>query len=284
MHAAPRRFTGYGFDLKFEHHAELLARRPKVDWVEVISDRFLTRGEHRRLPLLEQVRAAYPLALHGVGMSLGSAEPLDRAYLRALRELVRAVDPVYVSDHLAWSSFAGSELDLMPLPWTEEVLAHVAARVREAQDFLGCRLLVENPSSYLALCGSTMRECDFLAALAERADCGILLDVNNVYVTATNHGFDAGEYVRALPPERVEQMHVAGHDDAGDLLLDTHRGPVPEPVWDLYRLAVEHCGPRATIVEWDTDVPALDVLVAEAQRSATMAARARGPAPLRRAA
>ncbi len=265
-----RDFTGHGIDLRPEHYHDLLEQRPELDWVEVISDRFLQRLEHRRTDVLERVRGHYPVSLHGVGLSIGSADPLDRDYLARLKTLADRIEPVWVSDHLAWSSFAASDLDLLPLPFTAETLAHVVARVRDVQDLLGRRLLLENPSSYLSYACSTMGEAEFLGAVAEQADCGILLDVNNVLVSARNVGFDPHEYLRALPRARVLQIHLAGHQDVGDFLVDTHQGPVPDPVWSLYREALTLFGRVATVVEWDTGVPALDVLVAEAARSARL--------------
>lgn len=263
---------GYGIDLRPEHYDALLETLPAIDWIEVISDRFMQDIEQRRLDVLERVRAHYPVALHGVGLSLGSVDPLDTGYLARLKTLAETVDAVCVSDHLAWSSFAGTELDLLPLPYTEEALRHVVERVRRAQDQLGRRILLENPSSYVSFSASTMSEWEFLAAVAHEADCGILLDLNNVHVSARNHGFAALEYVRALPPGRVCQLHLAGHRDLGDVLVDTHEGPVPPAVWELYRECLRWHGPVPTIIEWDTGVPALDVLVSEALQSARIAA------------
>jgi len=214
-----------------------------------------------------------PSVLHGASLSLGSTDPLNGTYLRELAALTRRFEPAWVSDHLSWGSIGGHYAhDLLPLPCTEEALAHVVARVRAVQDRLDRQILVENVSSYLTFAHSVMPEWEFLTELAERADCGILLDVDNVYVSAANHGFRAEEYVRALPPERIGQIHLAGHTDKGTHLLDTHEGHVSAAVWELYRLAIRHCGPVSTLVEWDEGVPEFGVLRAEAECARTVEA------------
>jgi uncharacterized protein len=265
---APRPHHGHGIDLRPEHYQSLLEAPLEMDWVEVISERFLGTRGGIRLDVLERVRREVPVSLHGTTMSVGSVDPLDRDYLGALKALADRIEPVWVSDHLAWSSFGGADLDLFPLPYTEESLDHVVARVVAIQEALGRTFLLENPSSYVAFRSSAIPECDFLAAVAQRADCGILLDVNNVYVSARNLGFDPGEYLSAIPPDRVHEIHLAGHRDLGGLLADTHEGPVPSAVWELYREAVRRFGPVPTIVEWDTAVPELDTMVAESRRAA----------------
>ena len=267
---------GHGIGLRTEHYAEVLETNPPVDWFEVISDNFMVPGGNPRR-VLRAVRERWPVVLHGVSLSLGSADPLDTRYLDALAALAREIEPAIVSDHLCWSSHGGAYAhDLLPLPFTEEALAHVARRVLRVQDRLQRQILVENVSSYLTYAHSTIPEWEFLAALAARADCGILLDVNNVYVSACNHGFDAATYITAIPPARVGQLHLAGHTDKGTHLLDTHLGPVPDPVWDLYRLALRHCGSVSTLVEWDEEVPELTVVVAEAERARTIATEVLG--------
>jgi uncharacterized protein len=268
-----RAFHGHGIDLKPEHSGRFLDETPPVDWVEVISERFLNVRGGAQAQVLERVRSNFPVTLHGVGLSLGSVDPLDGAYLKSLRALADRVEPVFVSDHLAWASMNGTEMDLMPLPHTEEALDHVVGRVQQVQDLLGRRLLLENPSSYVRLRGSTMAEWEFLAAVACRADCGILLDVNNVYVSSRNHGFAPLDYLDGLPADRVLQIHLAGHRDLGDVVVDTHEGPVPDCVWDLYAQAVARFGAVPTIVEWDTGVPPLEVMVAESARAAALEAR-----------
>jgi len=246
-----------------------------VSWVEVISERFLDVRGGLRLEVLDRVRGERPLALHGTSLSIGSVDPLDESYLARLRALVDRVQPVWVSDHLAWSSLDGRELELLPLPYTEECLQHVIRRVAAVQDRLGATpLLLENPASYLEFSASTMPEWEFLAAVARASGCGILLDVNNLSVSASNHGFDPADYLSGLPADRVWEIHLAGHRRSGALVIDTHEGPVPEGVWTLYVDAVRHFGAVSTIVEWDTGVPPLEVLVAQSSRAAALEGRA----------
>ncbi len=267
---------GFGVGLRPVHYDSVIDAPRQVDWFEVITENYLdTSG--RPLWVLERVRRDYPIALHGVGLSIGSVDPLDHAYLRRLRSLVRRIDPVLVTDHLCWTGVDGHHLfDLLPLPYTEEALKHVAARVRAVQEILGRRILLENPSTYIAFRHSTMREWEFLAAVAAEADCGILLDVNNVYVSAFNHGFDPQEYMDAIPPERVGQFHLAGYTDMEDYLFDTHSCPVSGGVWELYAHAVRRFGPVSTIVEWDADIPPFSVVVGEARQAKTIAQRVYG--------
>jgi uncharacterized protein (UPF0276 family) len=224
---------------------------------------------------LRAARERHPVVLHGVSMSLGSMDPLDDRYLEALAALAREVQPAWISDHLCWSSFGGhSAHDLWPLPYTEEALEHVAARIARVQERLGRRILVENVSSYVTFRHSTLSEWEFLAALAERADCGLLLDINNVFVSARNHGFDPIAFIDGVPPARVGQYHLAGHSDKGTHLLDTHDHPVCDEVWALFRHAVRRLGAHATLLERDDDIPSLDELCAEARRAADVAAGA----------
>jgi uncharacterized protein (UPF0276 family) len=238
----------------------------------VHSENYLGGG--RPLAVLEAQRAERPVSLHGVGLSLGSAGPLDRDHLSRLAALVRRVEPALVSEHLSWSIAGGSYLnDLLPLPYTEEALATFSAHVGEMQDALARQVLIENPSSYLTYAHSTIPEWEFLAAVVARSGCGLLLDVNNVHVSAHNHGFDAGRYLVALPAAAVQEIHLAGHArrrvGAVELLIDDHGSAVPPPVWALYDAALAHCGPVPTLIEWDTDVPDLAVLLAEAAKAAT---------------
>jgi len=231
----------------------------------VISENFMIPGG-RPLAVLERARAIAPLVLHGVSLSLGSTDPLSETYLAELGALIDRVEPAWVSDHLCWGSIGGHYAhDLLPLPYTEEALRHVVERVRRVQDRLRRQILVENVSSYLTFHHSSVPEWEFLAAVAERADCGILLDVNNVYVSSVNHGFDAATYVAAMPGSRVGQIHLAGHSDKGTHLLDTHDGHVVPAVWDLYRLALQRFGRVSTLIEWDDRIPGWDVLCAEAE-------------------
>jgi len=258
---------GFGVGLRAEHYEDVLAGSQGADWFEAITENYIdTKG--RPLAVLESVRRDYPLALHGVALSIGSADPLDRRYLKALRDLVDRTEPALISDHLCWSSVDGRALfDLLPLPLTEECLAHVAERVRIVQDFLGRRILLENPSSYLGWSASTIPEAEFLSELAERADCGLLLDVNNVHVSAVNLGFDAVAYLDTIPVHRVGQIHLAGFSDMGTHLFDTHSRPVSDEVWELYRYALERIGPVASMVEWDDEIPVWSRLVEELDRA-----------------
>lgn len=263
---------GYGVGLRPPHYGQVLETRPAIDWFEVISENFLVAGG-RPLRVLDGVRAHYPVVLHGVSLSIGSTDPLDCDYLARLRALAERIEAAWISDHLCWTGVGGRNLhDLLPLPYTEEALAHVAERVQRVQDALGRRIALENVSSYVSFCDSALSEWDFLAAVAERADCAILLDVNNVFVSAFNHGFDAHDYLDSVPVERVVQFHLAGHSDHGTHLLDTHDHPVCDAVWELYAAAVRRFGPLPTLIEWDDHIPAFERLHAEAQRAAAVAA------------
>jgi uncharacterized protein (UPF0276 family) len=260
-------FLGHGVGLRPAHFPRLGDGTLRVDWFEAISENYMIAGG-RPLAALEQARALAPLVLHGVSLSIGSTDPLDEAYLDALARLIERVEPAWISDHLCWSSVGGRHAhDLLPLPYTEEALAHVVGRIVAVQARLGRRILIENVSSYLTYTHSTIPEWEFLAAVAEGADCGLLLDVNNVYVSAKNHGFRPDAYLAGLPPARVGQIHLAGHTDMGAYLFDTHDGPVIEPVWDIYREAVRRFGRVSTLVEWDDHIPALEVVCAEAERA-----------------
>ncbi len=257
-----------GIGLRAPHYHDLLDARPDVGWLEVHSENYFGDGG-APLHYLERARELYPISLHGVGLSLGSTDPLNRTHLARLKRLIARIEPGLVSEHLCWSSNEGRYLnDLLPLPYTEEALAHSAARIGEVQDFLGRQILIENLSSYVQYTHSTISEWEFLAAVAQRADCGLLFDVNNVYVSARNHGFDPLTYLRAVPAARVQEIHLAGHSvkrhDDGEILIDTHNARVSDPVWALYRETVTHLGARPTLIEWDSDLPALDVLVDEA--------------------
>ncbi len=268
---------GRGLGLRREHYQQVVEARPAVDWFEVITENFMVAGGNPRR-VLEAVREDYPIVLHGVSLSIGSTDPLDEAYLDGVDALARAVEPAWISDHLSWGTAHGVNAhDLLPLPYTEEALAHVARRVARVQERLGRRILLENPSSYLQLDGD-MTECEFLAELARRADCGILLDVNNVFVSAHNHGWDAGAYLAALPAARVGQIHLAGHSADGELLIDTHDGYVCDGVWRLYGEAIARFGAVATMIEWDADVPAFEELERELGRAAACARAALGEA------
>lgn len=263
--------TPLGLGLRPEHYHELLALPGCVDWLEALSDNYLVPGG-RPLHFLDRLRADYPMALHGVAMSLGGSDPLDRGYLRQLRQLVDRVQPLWVSDHLCWTGVDGINLhDLLPLPYTETVIRHVVERIQQVQDALGQRLLIENVSSYLSYQMDEMAEWDFLAEIAQRADCLLLLDVNNVYVSSVNHGFDALAYLGALPAARVRQMHLAGHSNHGHYLVDTHDTPVAEAVWALYGEAVQRFPGVAAMIERDDHIPPLDALLTELARARDIA-------------
>jgi uncharacterized protein (UPF0276 family) len=269
---APRLALGHGIGLRTAHFARFLAERPAVDWVEVVSENFMAPGG-RPIAVLEHVRRDLPVVLHGVSLAIGSVGPLSERYLTALSRLIRRVEPALVSDHLCWGTHRGQYVhDLLPLPYTEEALDHVAARVHEVQERLGRRLFLENPSAYVAYRDSTMSEWEFLAALVRRTGCGLLLDVNNVYVSGHNLGFDPLDYLAGIPMEAVGYLHLAGHADHGRYLLDTHDHAVPADVWALHREVVRRAGPVPTLVEWDDAIPPLEAVVAERDRAAALEA------------
>ncbi len=254
---------GFGLGLRPTHYEAVLGEAHAIDWVEIITENYLGLGG-KPMDYLERVRARFPVVMHGVSLSIGSTDPLDREYVREVRALSDSIEPAWISDHLCWTGVDGRNLhDLLPLPYTEEALASVVARVGEVQDILGRQILLENVSSYLTYKESDMSEWEFLREVANRADCGILLDINNIYVSATNHGFDAKAYLQAIPKNRVRQFHLAGHSDLGGHLIDTHDQPIVAPVWDLYREAVQHFGQVPTMIERDDNIPALSELVAE---------------------
>jgi len=262
---------GVGVGLRAEHYGDILGGPRRVDWFEALTENYI---DSRGLPLhiLERVRSDHPVALHGVALSIGSADALNPQYLSNLRTLVQRVEPALVTDHLCWTAIDGRGLyDLLPLPYTEEALAHVVSLVRQVQDWLGRRILLENPSTYIQFRHSVLTEWEFLAAVAAQADCGILLDVNNVYVSAMNHGFDPFRYVDGMPPARVGQIHLAGYTDMGTYLFDTHSAPVSEPVWQLYAHAVRRFGRVSTLVEWDQEIPTFERLRAEAEHARAIA-------------
>lgn len=264
--------SGFGLGLRPRHYEAILRTRPRVDWFEALSENYMVPGG-RPLHYLDRIRERYPVALHGVSLSIGSTDPLDRGYLAQLKALAARVQPAWISDHLCWTGVDGGNLhDLMPLPYTDEALRHVARRVRAVQDALGRRILLENVSSYVAYRSSAMSEWQFLAALAREADCDLLLDVNNIYVSAFNHGFDARAFLDGIPAARVRQIHLAGHDHCGDLIIDTHDAPVVGPVWDLYAEAVRRFGPVPTMIERDDRIPPLGTLVRELDHARLVAA------------
>lgn len=265
---------GFGLGLRTAHYSDFLTAPQPVDWLEVISDNHLVPGG-KPMHVLDAIRTAYPIALHGVALSIGSVGGPDAAYLSQLRALADRIEPLWVSDHLCWTGVHGRHLhDLLPLPYTEEALGVVVRNIGQVQDALGRRLVLENVSSYVQFASSQMSEWAFLREVAERADCLLLVDVNNVHVSSVNHGFDALGYLRALPAHRVQQIHLAGHTDHGDVLIDTHDQPVPEPVWALYAEACRLFGPVATMIERDDRIPPLADLLAELETARRVAASA----------
>lgn len=265
---------GHGVGLRHTHYGQFLAGGVQVDWLEATTENFLGEGG-RPLAVLEAARRDHPIALHGVSLSLGATDALSPLLLDKLAALSSRIAPAYVSDHLCWGSRGGAYVhDLLPLPYTEEALAHVVARVEQVQARLQRQILVENVSSYVQFAASAMPEWEFLAEVARRADCGILLDVNNVYVSAVNHGFDAKQFLAGIPEDRVGYFHLAGHTDHGTHLLDTHDHPVPEPVWALYEEAVRRFGKTPSLVEWDDHIPELPRLLAEAETTRAREAKA----------
>jgi len=259
-----------GIGLRAPHVAHVLAARPRVAWFEVHSENYFADGG-TALRALDRIRADYPIALHGVGLSLGSTDALDVGHLEKLRRLAQRIEPALVSEHLCWSGVDGRHYnDLLPLPYTEEALDHVCARVAAAQDFLRRAIAVENVSSYYRFPESSLSEAAFVAAVAARTGCRVLLDVNNINVNAHNLGLDAHAYLDAIDPATVAEIHLAGFEDRGDLLVDTHGTRVAPQVWSLYARALERFGPRPTLLEWDTDIPAFDVLAGEAAAAQSM--------------
>ncbi|HVT05309.1 MAG TPA: DUF692 domain-containing protein [Thermoanaerobaculia bacterium] len=258
---------GIGVGLRTVHFPHILTSWPKVDWFEAISENFMD-SEGRPMATLEEIAERYPIVLHGVSMSIGSTDPLDLEYLRKLKALARRVDARWISDHLCWTGVSGRNVhDLLPLPYSDEVLNHLVKRIRTVSEILERPLIVENVSSYVEFAASTTTEWDFLARVAEEADCGLLLDVNNIYVSSFNHGFDPAEYVDAIPADRVVQFHLAGHTNKGTHILDTHSDYVIDAVWDLYARANDRTGPTSTLLEWDENIPDFEIVHREALKA-----------------
>lgn len=270
-HRAPgtveRPFMGFGLGLRSAHYDAVLNSRPAVDWFEILSENYLVPGG-KALDYLERIRADYPMLMHGVSLSIGSIDPINHAYLGQLKALATRIEPRWISDHLCWTGIDNINLhDLMPLPYTQEAVRHVAERIKRVQDFLGQQILMENVSSYVTYRQSEMSEWEFLNAVAEQADCFLLLDINNIYVNAVNQGFDARAYIDNMARERVRQCHVAGHTDDGDCLIDTHDAPVIDPVWQLYAHALSRFGSVPTMIERDDNIPPLEELLTELSRA-----------------
>jgi uncharacterized protein len=271
---AQRGNLGFGLGLRSTYYQAILEQRPAIDWFEIVSENYLVAGG-KALYFLDAIGEQYPLVMHGVSLSIGGPHELDRDYLRQLKHLAARVQPAWISDHLCWSRGNAHQLhDLLPLPYTEESLQHVAARVRQVQDVIERPLVLENVSSYLRCADDQFSEWQFLASLSELSGCELLLDVNNVYVSARNHGFDAWTFISSLPKQRIRQLHLAGHSDYGSYLIDTHDQPVSDPVWQLYQRTLQHLGPVSTLLERDDHFPDLDVLLDELNTARRFAAQA----------
>jgi uncharacterized protein (UPF0276 family) len=272
---------GFGLGLRTEHYGDFIDGSPDVDWLEVLTENYMVPGG-RPLATLETLRRDWPMVLHGVSLSIGSTDPLDREYLRALKDLASRVEPAWVSDHLCWTAVDQHQMhDLLPMPLTRAALAHVAGRVEQVQELLGRQLVLENVSSYVRMRGDEMAEWTFLSELCRRTGCELLLDVNNVYVNSRNHGFEPREFIDALPVGTVRQIHLAGHEDHGDWVVDTHDQPVAEAVWDLYAHSVGRFGPVPTMIERDDRIPPLRELLEELDRARGLAHAWPAPRPCR---
>ena len=256
-------YLGFGLGLRVDHYTEVLENQPSVDWFEVLTENYLVAGG-KPLYFLDRIAERYPIVMHGVSLSIASTAPLDVDYLTELKTLADRVDPKWISDHLCWTGVHGVNLhDLLPIPYTQEALNHVVDRVSRVQDFLGRRLTLENVSSYVTFAESEMSEWEFVSEVARRADCWLLFDVNNVYVSAHNHGFSTRDFLHGVPRDRIVQFHLAGHSHEGDHIVDTHDHPVCDQVWDFYRQTVSHFGPVSTMIERDDNIPPLAEVVAE---------------------
>lgn len=263
------KIQGAGLGLRSSHYQEIFENKPDVPWFELLSDNYMADGG---LPILraEKIREDYPVTLHGVGMSLGSTDPLNMDYMKRLKSLVNRLEPTYISDHIAWVSINGKYThDLLPLPYTEEALNVLCNNIQAAQDILGRRLLVENPSSYLTFSQDEMTEWEFIQHIVKRTDCELLLDINNIYVSSQNHNFDPYHYLSQIPANKVKEIHLAGYEKMEHYLFDTHGYQVHPPVWELYRAALQRFGAIPTLIEWDTDIPSFQLLLEEAKKADT---------------
>lgn len=264
-------YLGFGLGLRTDHYTAILDEKPPIDWFEILTENYLVPGG-KPLHFLDKIREHYPMVMHGVSMSIGSSDPLDQNYLAQVKTLAKRLEPKWISDHLCWTGVQGKNMhDLLPLPYTEEAIDHVVNRIKRVQDFLGQRILIENVSSYLTYQESTLTEWDFLKEISERADCLILLDVNNVYVSSINHEFNPIDYITAIPPERVYQFHLAGHSNMGDYVIDTHDHDIVDPVWDLYVATLQHVGRVSTMIERDDNIPPLPELLSELNHARKLA-------------
>jgi uncharacterized protein len=275
LHQKPP-YLGFGLGLRPDYYEEILQLKPALDWFEITSENYLIPGG-KPLYYLDKIRAHYPIVMHGVSLSIGSTDPLDKEYLKQLKALAARMQPAWVSDHLCWTGTNGLNMhDLLPMPYTEEAIEHVVSRIAQVQDYLGRQIAIENVSSYLTFAHSEMTEWDFIAEIAKRADCFILLDVNNVYVSAINHNFRALDYIDAMPAARIVQIHLAGHSNQGDYIIDTHDAPVIEPVWSLYEETIKRLGKISTMIERDDNMPPLTDLLREIKKARMLEKRALG--------
>jgi uncharacterized protein len=272
-------YLGYGLGLRTVHYETILNNAPTVDWLEILSENYMVPGG-KPLHYLDRIQERYPLVMHGVSLSIGSTDLLNQDYLHNLKTLVNRVEPAWISDHLCWTGVQHKNMhDLLPLPYTEEAIKHVVSRVQQVQEFLGRRILLENVSSYVTYKESVMSEWEFLREIAERADCLILLDINNIYVSSFNHGFDPHEYLNGVPVGRVQQFHLAGHRNLDTHIIDTHDEPIVDPVWELYADAVRRFGPMSTMIERDDNIPELPELLNELDRARRIADTILNPLP-----
>lgn len=264
-------FLGFGLGLRPDYYEEILMQKPDLDWFEILTENYLIPGG-KPLYYLDRIRADYPIVMHGVSLSVGSADPLDIDYLQQLKALADRIEPAWISDHLCWTGVTGINAhDLLPLPYTRQAVKHIVSRIQQIQDFLGRPILIENVSSYLNYKQSEMSEWEFIFEIVKQADCYILLDVNNIYVSSVNHQFDPIEYIHAMPADRVAQIHLAGHTNHGDYIIDTHDAPVIQPVWDLYAATLQRLGPISTMIERDDNMPPFVELLAEINQARRIA-------------
>jgi uncharacterized protein (UPF0276 family) len=265
-------FLGFGLGLRTEHYQDILENKPKqIDWLEILSENYMVEGG-KPLYYLDAIRQDYPMVMHGVSMSIGSTDPLNYDYLKQLKALVNRVEPMWISDHLCWTGVEQKNMhDLLPLPYTEAAVNHLADRISEVQDFLGMQILIENLSSYITYCDDAMSEWEFLSAIAQKADCNILLDVNNIYVSSFNHHFDPIDYLEGIPKQRVWQHHIAGHSNNGNLIIDTHDQDIIDPVWKLYQEAAKRFGAVSTMIERDGNIPPLQQVIEELEHARSIA-------------
>jgi uncharacterized protein (UPF0276 family) len=265
-------FLGFGLSLRPTHYDAILTEKPAVDWFEILTENYLTAGGKSR-DYLEKIRAHYPIVMHGVSLSLGSTDPLDQTYLKQLKTLMQQLKPEWVSDHVCWTGIQHKNThDLLPLPYTEEAVNHIATRIQQVQDYLGQQILIENVSSYVTYTHSTLTEWEFIKEICTRADCYLLLDVNNIYVSASNHHFNPINYMQAIPVKRVQQIHLAGHTNKGDYMIDTHDQAIITPVWELYAAALTRFGRVSTMIERDDHIPPLKDLLIELNQARQIAA------------